>query len=164
MLVCAWTQDELCFMWAEAIISLTSLSLWWTWLGAMALQDMAMLMAPGPPAMFIFVNEAVMDHVRDRLDYYYTSIFHVIGFIAMILSVSRQSISAHYTENLSYHNLPFTLIGLYFFFASCQSLIYILVSLCHILWYYVFVICITSILYMSLIPPGKNSTAFDPYL
>lgn len=44
-------------------------------IGPMALQDMAMPMAAGPPAMLVFLNEAVMDHVRDGLDWCYSSIF-----------------------------------------------------------------------------------------
>lgn len=41
----------------------------------MALQDMAMPMAPGLPAMFVSLIVAAMDHVRDRLDWCYSSIF-----------------------------------------------------------------------------------------
>lgn len=58
----------------------------------MALQDTVVLMAPGPPAMLIFVLKAIMVRVRYLLDQHDASIFPVIGFIAVILSVSSQLI------------------------------------------------------------------------
>lgn len=44
-------------------------------LGWWLCKDMAMPVAPGTPAVFVFLNEAVMDHVRDGLDWCYGSIF-----------------------------------------------------------------------------------------
>ena len=46
----------------------------------MALLDVAMLMAPGAPALFVSPSEAVMDHVSDGLDWAYSSIFPCQGF------------------------------------------------------------------------------------
>lgn len=85
---------------------------------------------------------------------------HVSGFIAVILSVKGQSISALRTENLC--DLPLTqTVQYFFFFGNCPSLIYNPVGLCHIFWCSV---CLTTfILNTTLIPPGENlSAAFDP--
>lgn len=79
----------------------------------MALQDMAMPTAPGPPAMFAFLNEAVMDHLKDGLDLCYSSIFTCQRFYCCDLECRRQSISALHTENLC--DLPLTQTAQYFF-------------------------------------------------
>lgn len=109
---------------------------------------------PGPPAMFIFLNEIVMDHVKDGLDWCYTSIFLCQWFYCSNLESQRQSICARYWKSVISR----------FTADSCRtvfSLIAVNLSLCHILWYYVSLTCMSSMLYISLMPLGKNSTACD---
>lgn len=118
-----------------------------------------MPMAPGPPAMFVFLN----DHVRDGLDWCCSSIFLCQRFYCCDLEC-QEAVNLWSTPSYwKSHDLPFTHKVQYFFFADCPSLIYILVSLWHILWGCVCPIGTLFILYTSLIPLGGNSSAvFDP--
>ncbi len=147
----------------EAIIFLTSPSLWWTWLWPMSLQDTAMPMAPGPPAMFVFLNGAVTDHVRDGLDWCYSSIFPCHRFYSCDPECQDTvNLCTSYWKSLGHLMIyPLHIQSNLFFFGNFPSLIYILVSLCHILWCSV---CLQHFhaVYLINLSWGNASAAFDP--
>lgn len=142
-------------MWTEAIISLTSPSLWWTWLGPMTLKEMTMPVAPGPPAMFVFLKKAIKNHVRDGLDWCYSSIFPCQWF---------------------YCCDPECLKAVNLCTSSWKSLGHLMIYHLNRQWVQYFILWQLSITYLYswqsviffdvptlLIPLGRNlSTAFDP--
>lgn len=124
-------------------------------------------MASSPPSMSVFLNEAIKGHVRDGLDWCYSSIFPCQRFYCSDLqcqeAVNLWSIPSYW----KYHDLPFTHKVQYFILCQLSTtyiyIFYILVSLWHILWGCVCLIGTLFILYTSLIPLGGNSSAaFDP--
>lgn len=146
-------------MWTEAIM--TSPSLWWTWLGPMTLQEMTVPVAPGPPAMFVFLKKAVKNHVRDGLDWCYSSIFPCQQFYCCDPECQKAvNLCTSYWKSLGHlmiYHLNRQWVQ-YFFFGNSPSL-----AVCHILWCSVCLISTTFILSALLIPLGRNlSTAFDP--
>lgn len=158
MLSCGWTHVELCLVWTEVIILWPARHFdghnWGRWL------------CRKWPCLWLLVHLPCLSSWMKLLWFVWgmgqtvaiAPSSHVRGFIAVILSVRRQSISA------KSHDLPLAHTGqCFFFFANCPSLIYLLASLCDILWHYVCLICTTFIQYPSLIPLGRHSpAAFDP--
>lgn len=138
-------------------------SLWWTWLWPMSLQDMAMPMALGPPAMFVFLSGAVMDHVRDGLEWCYSSIFPCQRFYCCDPECQDAvNLCTSYWKSLGHLMIYHSHIqNNIFFFGNCPSLIYNLVSLHHIPWCS---LCLQHFhaVYLINLSWGNSSAAFDP--
>lgn len=73
------------------------------------------LMAPGPPAVFVLLCEAITGHVRDELDWCYSSIFPMSAVLLLWSWVSGGSQSLRFILKISqpWCDLP---LALYFFY------------------------------------------------
>lgn len=98
-------------MWTEAIISLTSPSLWWTWSGPVALQEMAGPMAPGPSAMIVFCYGSC-EGLATLVLYLHLPMSAVLLLWSW---VSGGSQSLHFILKKDHYNLPLTHKVQYFF-------------------------------------------------
>lgn len=130
----------------------------------MALQDMVMPLAPGPPAMFVFLTVAVMDHVRDGRDCCHSSIFPCQGFYGCDLECQEAvNLCISYWKSLGRLMIYHLHMQYFFFSLATVHHLFIFLAVCVILWCPVCFICTTFILYTALIPLGGNSpAAFDP--
>lgn len=144
-------------MWTEAIISLTSPSLWWTRSGPVALQEMAGPMAPGPPAMIVFCYGSC-EGLATLVLYLHLPMSAVLLLWSW---VSGGSQSPHLILKKDHCDLPLTHKAQYFFFfGKCPTLISIFVTLYRVLWGSVCLIAPFSHWTLSL--GGNLSAAFDP--